>query len=207
MNFISIGESCQTAYQIRRYFDVQERYIFDWVISNLESVEKLLLNIEGKDILNEDSIEVVENGLRLLDKKTLIKHQHDFTLENNRHNIDVVRCELDSVRRKYVYLLNKTINYIENFKPVFVFYDWRKNKGSLSKLCELREEISKRFSYDAQAIYVTELPIDNEALGKVSVHYASIDNSRVKGTKYMWRGCDKAWDDMFDGYLGNGRPQ
>ena len=127
MDFISIGGSCQTAYQIRRFFGSDERYIFDWVISCPEKIERVLIINNSDDILVPENLEIIGNGVRLFDKKTLIKHQHDFKLnEKHKHQLDSVLTELDKVRRKYTYLFHKTKNFIQSYKPVLVLYDWTK---------------------------------------------------------------------------------
>lgn len=200
MNFLGIGESCQTAYQIRRYFNTNERYIFDWVISSLDSVEILLQKIKPEDILQTNNLQVIDDGLRLLDKATLIKHQHDFKLdENQKHIISSVEVDLDEVRKKYIYLLKKTKEFILDTHPVLVFYDWTKRPENFEKIYSLQKLISEEFDYNAKIIYVTENDYFlNKSKKNESVCFFLIDNSRVKGTKFMWRGCDEEWNRVFD---------
>ncbi|WP_202941822.1 DUF1796 family putative cysteine peptidase [Alteromonas macleodii] len=200
---MSIGESCQTAYQIRRFFGSDERYIFDWVISCPETIERVLIINNSDDILVPENLEVIGNGVRLLDKKTLIKHQHDFKLNGeHKHQLDSVLNELDKVRSKYTYLLHKTKEYIQNTKPVLVFYDWTGNKGNLKYIERLQRLLSAEFKYSIDMLFVTEAPLDNTKTENENIYCYTIDNSNVVGSSFRWRGCDASWDKIFKDYLG-----
>lgn len=199
---MSIGESCQTAYQIRRLFGSDERYIFDWVISCPETIGRVLIINNSNDILVPENLEIIGNGVHLFDKETLIKHQHDFKLnEEHKHQLDSVLNELDEVRRKYTYLFHKTKNFIQNSKPVLVFYDWTKNKGNLKYIEQLQRLLSAEFNFTIVILFVTEALLDKTETESENVYCYTIDNSNVVGGKFMWRDCGASWGLIFRDYL------
>jgi hypothetical protein len=199
LNFLSIGESCQTAYQIRRHCDINERYIFDWVISSPETISRVLLQTKPDDILKPENLQIVDNGVKLLDKGTLIRHQHDFKLDSERkHNLDMINSELNVIRDKYIYLLEKTRQYIKKHKPILVYYDWSQRANNLSKVKDLRKSLSNHFGFDIKILFVSESLIENSKEDDNSFLILSVDNSKLQDSNYRWRGCDDGWDKVFN---------
>ncbi len=108
--YFSAGEACATAFQIRRCTNNEAAYFFDWLITPGESYGFIAKSNDG--FLDPGNWEIVDDGLRLLDKYSGLKFQHEFkNVDDKPGNIDPNQVErhLPTARSKFLYLKNKLI--------------------------------------------------------------------------------------------------
>jgi len=201
MEFMSIGESCQVAYQIRRYTGEGTRYLFDWVISDVNCVVKCITNFQRDLFLTNDSVEVVDQGRKVRDNYTGIMFQHDFPVNCNHIVTDeLAHDNLNSVREKYLYLLEKTNRLLEESTSeplVFVFYDWRKNgldfcTDVLEKLKSCKSSINREMFFMICSSAISEDVFHSNAA------ILKIDEYDGDEKKFFWRGNDQSWDSALE---------
>jgi len=128
-DYFSIGEYCVTAFQIRRYYEIEDAFLYDWLVTHEDAIPAILS--PDNEFLVDGFTSVVDfppvgsegslGGIRVLDLKTRLKYQHEFPLKNNEigiwgHPVDVdlVSGHLPTAREKFIYLKNKTVNKIRN---------------------------------------------------------------------------------------------
>ena len=78
-HIVGVGGHCQTAYQIRRHFNVDKAYPFDWwVTPTIGLVE--LLETGFEDIFREENIKIVyeKSGPAVTCSRYRLMHYHDF---------------------------------------------------------------------------------------------------------------------------------
>ena len=71
---VSLGCSCQPAYQIRRLLNVEEAQIFDWVITEDRGVVHLIEN-GTRDFLVRDDLRWIDGAMRSLRHGTRFLHE------------------------------------------------------------------------------------------------------------------------------------
>ena len=134
--YFSIGEYCTTAFQIRRYHEIEDAFLYDWLVTHEDAIGSILC--PDDEFLVEGFTAIVDSppvgsegslgGIRLLDLKTRLKYQHEFPQNMNEvgiwgHPIDAdkVSSHLPVAREKFVYLKNKTLaNIRSSDSPVLV---------------------------------------------------------------------------------------
>ena len=120
--FLSIGEACGPAAQIRRYTNSDEAYFFDWLITPVRAIS--FIAESNDDFLIYDNWEIVDfppsdaegakGGVRVMDKFTEIRFQHEFAVKNDEigvwgHPIDAskVNQHLPIAKSKFIYMKEK----------------------------------------------------------------------------------------------------
>jgi len=119
-HYLSVGKYCVPAFQISQYNKKYGAFIFDWLITQVKSLEKFELmddwfcseNLVVVDANGDES----EFGIRVLDRGTNILFQHEFPtfeLGSNKY-IDkaLILDHIPLAKSKFNYLREKTINYI-----------------------------------------------------------------------------------------------
>jgi hypothetical protein len=104
-HIISLGESCQVAHQIRRYFHIQGAHFFDWIYVTLPSLIKLIEN-EFEDVCLRENLGPSNSKRLVRDSKYNICYFHEFKPENGQ----LLPNYLDhyaEAKEKYDYLIKK----------------------------------------------------------------------------------------------------
>lgn len=204
MKYISIGRSCQVAYQIRRFFNNNDSYFFDWLITDVNCVDRVLNEFDENKFLTD--IELCADGLRVLDKHTGIQIQHEFkTNSQGIHDVSVLRDELEikKVKSKFLYLRNKLLNLLKTSsdeKIVFVWLDWA-NQGDF--ICKrAKSKIEKIISHleNNEQIYFLILSAEvsrDEFFDNGAILRISSINERTKVSE-KWKGDDASWSRAFN---------
>lgn len=121
MLLLSLGYSCQVAYQIRRYTKKDDAFFYDWLISEHDSYKSLFVSDEL--IFCRNNWEITDlDGIRVLDKQTGLKYQHEFETIPGTSIVDPnkVDAHLNSARSKSLHLKAKTIKAIADSKSVYM---------------------------------------------------------------------------------------
>ena len=130
MAFYSIGASCLPKFGIDDFMEKSHTYFFDWLITDIVSLERSLLSFSENHFLRE-GYEVCDNALRVKDIHTGIKFQHDFpTTEEGKVDTRKIEQTLESVRSKYIRRRNRLFDCVrEDVNATLVRYDFSVGKG------------------------------------------------------------------------------
>lgn len=153
-NYLSVGKYCVPAFQITQYNERYGAYIFDWLITEIDSLEKF----ESIDdwFLSDNLVVVDANGnecdfgIRVLDTATNILFQHEFpTIElDSVKYIDKTKV-LDHIplaKSKFKYLREKTVKYISECQDLTLLrvdHSWGKATDIINDLNLIRSIFSK----------------------------------------------------------------
>jgi hypothetical protein len=153
-NYLSVGKYCIPAFQITQYNNSYGAYIFDWLITEICSLEKF----ESIDdwFLFDNLVVVDANGnksdlgIRVLDTATNILFQHEFpTIElDSVKYIDKNKIleHIPFAKSKFKYLKEKTIKYIiecNDLTLLRVDHSWSSDSDIINDLYLLRSVFSK----------------------------------------------------------------
>lgn len=103
------GPNCRTAFHVRRIFGITNGNPFDWSITPLESVGRIIENWEQFSIEAED-IELDTKFRTVVNNKWALLHHHDFPRdEHHQVIVDGLRNRhvLGNLNQKYRFLLNR----------------------------------------------------------------------------------------------------
>jgi len=119
MRVISIGKACNVKYQIDKHIGKRETLFFDWLMTDIASVIKLLKCESINDILNIDSIKVDPvtpiidfNSRILITSLPNCISIHDIPI--NLSNKDII-VFIDKYKRRY----ERLINIIKSNEEIF----------------------------------------------------------------------------------------
>ena len=108
---LSLGHSCDTAFQIRRNFKQGEAYPFDWLMTPYP----VLMELIGRDFsgfLMDENLEAA--GKYVVDKKHGISMLHDFEDPN------LYEWDVDVVRAKYQRRIKRWLSVVQTDSLLFV---------------------------------------------------------------------------------------
>ena len=74
--YFSLGEYCATAHQIRRCTNNNEAFFFDWLVTRGNSFD--FMGRSNDAFLQSMGWELVDGGIRLLDRYSGLLFQHEF---------------------------------------------------------------------------------------------------------------------------------
>jgi hypothetical protein len=74
---ISLGTTCEIAFNLRRFFGVERAYPFDWWFTPLDAIAPVLASRFAVGI-NRDSLQIVGGRRSILNRRYRILHHHDF---------------------------------------------------------------------------------------------------------------------------------
>jgi hypothetical protein len=171
-HIISLGHSCQLAWNVRRYFGINKRYPFDWWITPSSALCKFFENPNPEFLFDYKNLRTINDGNSIINEKIGIHYHHDFLrLEN--YKIDPnIESQLPKIIEKYTYIIDGFFS-LNSSNNTICFMRTRGTPGD--RLILLLE---KRF-HDAN---FTILNVDD------SVFTMNPD----------WKGQPDKWDDYFN---------
>jgi hypothetical protein len=118
--FISIGDACSVKYQIDKYLCKKETLIFDRVITDMNSVIKILNNYDKIDtIINFDNIiKHPYNPVKADKSRITIKCLTNFQSIHD-ISIDMLETEVLEFIKTYKRRLERVIDYINGNRKIF----------------------------------------------------------------------------------------
>lgn len=198
--YFSIGEYCATAHQIRRFTSNTESFFFDWLVTRGTAFQSIRL--PSQSLLRSKEWEVVDNGLRLLDRNSGLLFQHEFkTIPGTSGIIDesTVELSLSDSRKKYIYLQEKMLNALKTTNRGVLI---RAENGVRTKtqvdllLEEMRDVfllINKRLRF---VIASVNLDIDEQYSPEFVL--IKLQASKEPNNPNSWQGDDQSWDRLFN---------
>jgi hypothetical protein len=147
MRFISIGRACNVKHQIDKHIGKSETLFFDWLITDIASVIKLLRCTSIEDILNIDSIKVdpdrpiVDSNSRIL-ITSLPKCISIHDIPVNSSEKDIIEF-IDKYKRRY----QRIIDIINSNENVFFIRHGHVDNESKQLFIQTIQDINKNCNF------------------------------------------------------------
>lgn len=206
MDIFSLGSSCQTAYQIRRYTKNDTSYFFDWISSRKDSYKSIFLEeknyflekncyavpkIEFDADLNK---EINYGKVWVKDEYTQIHYQHEFPRLDGSYIIDdkLIKDHLPKAKEKFIYLKNKTISAIQNSSlPVLIRYE---NNITLHEAMSISADIHQSFLHlnDNIKVVIVSHSIEKNYIEDENTLILKVNKSEE------WYGDHDSWNKVFN---------
>jgi len=197
--FISLGEWCETAFQINRYTKNSEAYFFNWLITPNDSYKSIFLN--DTEFFKPNNWEISENLIRVHDKGTGIFFQHEFeVIDKVKNHIDQNKVEnhLPIAQSKFIFLKKKTLKAIESFRTIYLIRqeDFNNIDDALKRIQHIKE-IFYPLNNNINIILTSREIKEEIQNGK----YLILRNERSSS----WQGSNESWDRVFNIALNNSK--
>ncbi len=186
---ISLGPSCETAYQLRQIVEQEEAYVFDWVIAQAGSVARAIAT-DFSEIVRARNLSLSGNPSHpfVVDALTHIEFHHDF------RNDDTFLETLPDVQQKYDYLIARTRKLLRSDAAILFIHQ----NGTRDDARHLEAVIADR--YPALDFELLELVCggDPRIEREGRLVFASIP-----GYGSNWQERTPQWSLVFDDLLGD----
>lgn len=202
INLIGFGCSCQPAYQIRRFTGIEKAHFFDWLITPMKSIGKVLLDFDPDHFLNINQpggLPIVDHGIRVLDSHSGVKFQHEFSsLKDGVIDINSIRQDAIKIKEKYIFLRNRTLDAMRSEQDfVYIRFEWPVNDGKYDEI-----EVMNKFILEVGGNARNRLFV----LASESISFTRFEQNKlffklypyVGVEKYKWHGNDFSWDKLFE---------
>lgn len=125
MSLFSIGVSCLPKFGIDEFACTTHTYFYDWLITDLTSLEKSLTDFQEEKFLNSGT-EICDNGLGVKDNHTGLRFQHDFPSTPEGKIIpELISDNINCVKEKYLRRRARFFKSVsEDDFPIFTRYEW-----------------------------------------------------------------------------------
>lgn len=198
--YFSAGEFCSTAHQIRRYTQNHEAYFFDWLITQDTSFD--FLGRPNDEFLRPMNWEIIDNGIRLLDRYSGLAFQHEFkTIAGQPGVIDtnLIEEHLATAHQKFSHLKEKLITALKNTQRGVIIraddkiecLDQAKTRLEQLKATFLPINPYLRFVVASTRLYYGEEFSPNYLLGR-------LNNPTPSNSHDAWKGDDQSWNRLFE---------
>ena len=192
IEFVSLGEACVTAYQIRRFSSSDDAFFYDWVATTGDSFKGIF--VDQSEFLKSQNWEIVDGGDRLLDKATQIRFRHEFPFNDpviQHVDPDQVEQHLPIAREKFLYLRKKTIEKIKFSKNIcLICYTEDSSYEYIDKkINEIINEF-KSTNCNIKIIFASTGMIKEKIEDKFILLRVKKGND--------WMGDDASWDRLFN---------
>lgn len=188
---ISLGPSCETAWQIRQVVDQPEAYVFDWVIAPASSVAQAIRTDYAKIVEPDRLVFKSDAGLDhpyVLDTATNIEYHHDF-----RNEPDFMET-YENVKGKYDYLIDRMRKTLDRSAVLFVHV-----ADDRAEAETLRDAIVDR--YPELSFKILSVEIKGRELDLVEE--GDIIRANIPGRGTTWQDRAGEWASIIKAALGN----
>jgi len=190
-HIVSLGNRCEVAYQIRRYFLIEKSYPFDWWITPRMSLLKALKNLEVENMFNVEKLELTSDYTSMIsslffvhypDDSVInqdygIHYYHDFLRETGNNDNGKINLnykeQIPNVKKKFMHVFENfnNLNQPEN-SILFIRSGELEDENN-----ELTLTISKYFD---------------------KCNFVILFINPLKSN--IWTGSDSEWDKAFNAY-------
>lgn len=188
---ISLGNYCETAYQIRRLTGNEKAYFFDWLVTPADGLI-IALESDFRQVFLRQNLELWHGGESIIDTATNILFHHDFSRDvNGKISPETIDVEYPERRRKIEFLIERWNNDLREGTTLFVWAD-NVSECTFSRVaCALKRQFPAAFHHFL-LILSPDTPRFSTELGENVTLGPAI--AAPPGPE-MWKGVDKAWDD------------
>lgn len=211
---ISLGQQCQGAYQIRRYFGLQQTHFFDYKRTSIECLRDIF-DQDFKDITLPENLSFSREQNNITDTRYNLILSHDFFNEKGLVPEDYMSM-YPNVRSKFDHLIGKIKSVLDSHSSCLFVYTFHRFKckryNDLNAALELETALKKRSPrLRFKILYVDNFTcLKSGKIGKYSeaVEYSYKIESQDKVYQEQrkdvaierWKGSDLAWDRIFRQY-------
>lgn len=186
---ISLGRACDIAYQIRRVFNQAEAYPFDWLVTPMSGLIKVIQS-DFDGFIDADHLEIRDN--RVVNQESNIVFFHDF----EEQQIPTFKQALPQVMDKYKRRIERWRTVVNSGNPILFV------KGSNDTSLGVITEDQARLIYDTltQAYPHCDVHLLCQNVPEAGIAPQRIGNIRIdnvrKPASAAWSGDDAAWSEM-----------
>jgi len=119
----SAGPYCRSAFHLRRLFDNQEAYPFDWWLTPATSLFKML---DPRYVFrfSREEVFLTESGQIVLNSRDQILHLHDFErLSSGGISLDKLENQLDKINSKYRFLFKRLHDHLHKANNCMLIFE------------------------------------------------------------------------------------
>lgn len=214
-HIISLGQFCQTAYQINRYLEINYTNFFDYKRTSIECLIDLFNN-DFHDVLLPGNLSITPDRQYIRDEKYNLMMFHDFRNEQGIITDNFMDL-YPTVKSKFDHLIDKFRKVLDSHDACLFIYTRNRFKCQKHGDIEAALELEKALKNRAPGLIPKILYIDtfsnlkpgefgnfSEALA-YSYKLEETDSFYQKSRKHVelerWKGSDLAWNHIFDSYL------
>lgn len=197
---VSLGSNCEVTAALRDYFNVDRAYPFDWWITPLKSVKKILRD-DFKSLLNSEFLEVSKDKNTVHCKHYNILHHHDFTRGEGYQIIPDIESQIPNLKAKFEYLADRFFKDCATGKNLFI----RNRVGYDSYLDQDGGDIQEDYE-DLYRLICEIFPLADNYLLVTNVGHAGVsqngkiffDDITNHGECDDFRVSPKGWRELFE---------
>jgi hypothetical protein len=101
---VSIGPNCRVAWHVRRHFNFERAYPFDWWVASTYGVMTILNQNFNFHVKSEDLVEL-NDPQTIYNRKLHLIHQHDFPRKDGKPIVN--KDTLRNLNEKYAFLISR----------------------------------------------------------------------------------------------------
>lgn len=195
----SLGSNCTPAHQLRRYFGAGSRSCFDWLITPLRSIERILAD-DGAGFCSDVS-ECYDGASAFCERYGVLYH-HEFRPHGYGHVV-IDEAAKERARSKMLYKYNKMVSLARGHRTLFLRYgsgtDAPGDNDAVTdrEMVDLVEVLKAKLDHDNfEVCYIRQEGFQFErsafsgrAIGNCSFHSATHTPGAL--------GIDAEWDALF----------
>ena len=198
MKFISIGDSCNIKHQIDTNHSKEETLFFDWLMSDMDSVNIILKNYENiNDIININKL-TIETKNR---SKTKIYFNYlPRMISLHDVKINYKEKDLHEFINKYKRRFDRIINYIKNYNDKILFLKYKHiTIQQKNDFINIIKNINPNCNFKLIVFYKNDLQLENDQ------HFVNINlkNYINQNKKKDWKTNQFNWKLIFENIKNN----
>ena len=196
--FISIGYKCDVKYNIDKFIGKKPTFFFDWLMTDMPSVNTILGPNNIDSILNFENI--IQNPKNPRHANNSVMNIKSLSFCQSLHDVPFkyIKSDINNFIEKYKRRYNRIIDAILNNKSVIYFIrrgkikinekeDFIKNIKNINskcnfKLVELLEQKNKNDYFKSEKYFIS----------------INLDNYRIKPRRTSWTSTEWDWDKIFN---------
>ncbi len=199
---ISLGEDCEVAHQLRRRFGVERAGLFDWWISSLHGLIRVLREGPG-ELLAFHDLEPIDERQAMASRSHGIVFHHDFRRgPDGLVDVEAAPSQIAEVQAKSWALWKRLNRDCEAGGPVLFVRARRRDQFDLGPdpedrnegqaLADLRRAAMERWpASDLHFLFLGYCP-------SFAAQNVTFDEVADAGDISGWSGSDRGWDQMLE---------
>lgn len=179
---VSLGCSCQPAFQIRRLLGIEEAQVFDWLITEDPGIIHLIKNA-AEDVFRQNDLKWINGAVRSLTHGT--RYMHEFPAE-----ADIEKGFLENTAR-FATLTRRWRDLMTSDERVlFVrIHAWSEDPPAMAvQLRDTLEAAAPRLRFEL--LYLTPPELFDPTWSVAGITHRPV----AQPEPYTWKGDDAVWE-------------